>query len=104
MVMRHNIGVGMAYQIQPSDIADYYTLSQIAAHIADLDSAISNARQSARDKFGDSQASQEVERQRLKDLMSEKAVYIKAYNLKAGNDSAYAIISPMDYNPSVPKI
>ena len=90
--------------LQPKDLASCYTITEIETEITAIKSAITIARQSMRDKFGDSQASQETERQRLKDLLEELAIYVKAKNILNGEDSSVAGLNSINYNPSVPKI
>jgi hypothetical protein len=50
------------------------------------------------------QANQEVERQRLKDLYEELAIWAKAKCIQNGSDSAYADLTTINYNPSIPRI
>ena len=94
----------MTYQLTPQDIADIYSISEIETEITAIKSAITIARQSVMDKFGDSQASQQTQRQTLKDLYAELAIWIKAKNILNGEDSAYADLNSIDYNNSVPRI
>ena len=90
--------------LQPKDLASCYTITEIETEITAIKSAITIARQAVRDRFHDTQANQETERQRLKDLLEELAIYVKAKNILNGEDSAYAEITTINYNPSVPKI
>lgn len=89
---------------QPCDIAAYYTAEQIQAKITSLDNAYDKAAESLRDTFGDTQATQTVQRQSLKSLGDEIAVWIKAYNLLTGADCSTAQLLAVKYNPAVPRI
>ena len=91
-------------QLQPQQIADCYTLAEINIEITAIKAAITIARQSSRDKFGDTQAQQDITRQTLKDLMEELAVYISAKNILNETDSSTAGLINVNYNPSVPRI
>jgi hypothetical protein len=90
--------------LQPNDIANYFTAEQIQAEITSIQSAISNARQSMSDSFGDTQASQTVKRQAIDKLNSELAIYIRAYQIVSDNESASAELTAAKYNPSWPRI
>lgn len=87
--------------LQPSDIADNYTLAEIDAEIVKIRAAIDLARQSKADQFNDMQAGQKVNRQKLEDLNSELAVYLRARGIKTGADSATADLIAAKYNPTV---
>lgn len=89
--------------LQPCDIASFYTAEEIRNKITTIDTAIDAARESMRDSLGDTQANQTVQRQSIDKLNQEKAVYIKAYNLVAGSDCAYATLTAAKYNPAVPR-
>lgn len=91
-------------QLQPSDIAEAYTLAEIEAEITAIKAAISNARDSMSDKFADGQADQQVRRQSLDKLNSELAIYLKAKNILAGTTSSTAELISGDFNPSQPRI
>lgn len=90
--------------LQPADIANYMTSAQIQTQITSILSAIENARQSVSDSFQDTQASQTVKRQSLNTLNAELAIYIRAYQIASGNDSAYVELITANYNPSVPRL
>jgi hypothetical protein len=90
--------------LQATDIANYFTADQIQTEITSIQSAISNARQSMSDSFGDTQASQTVKRQALDRLNNELAVYIRAYQIVSNNESASAELIAAKYNPSWPRI
>jgi hypothetical protein len=94
----------MAFQIQPIDIADSHTLSEIEDEITAIKAAITIARQSSEDKFNDMQASQSVRRQTIADLYKELAIWIKAKNILTGADSATANQEAYNYNPTIPKV
>ena len=91
-------------QLQPSDIADSYTLAEIEIEITAIKTAISNARDSLSDKFADGQADQQVRRQSLDTLRQELAIYLKAKNILTGATSSTAELLSGDYNPSHPRI
>ena len=91
-------------QLQPADIAALYTISEIDTEITAIKSSITVARQSMRDKFGDGQAQQEVQRPMLESLYKELALWIKARNILSGEDSSAAEFININYNPSVPRI
>lgn len=91
-------------QLQPSDIAAVYTLTEIDTEITAIKASITIARQSLRDQFSDGQANQSVQRQMLKDLYSELAIWVKARNILSDTDSSAAEFIPLDYNPSIPRI
>ena len=90
--------------LQPCDIAAFYTASQIQSIITSITSSIDNARESMRDTFGDTQATQTVQRQSLKMLYDELAIYIKAYNLLSDADCSYTQLIAAKYNPAVSRI
>jgi len=92
----------MGYQLQPSDIADCYSLAEIETRISEIKSAVSDATNIANYKFDDMQASQSVRSQTLKDLREELAVYVKAKNILTGADSSYAELISADYNRGIP--
>lgn len=90
--------------LQPSDIADNFTLEEITARITAIMSAISDAEASASDTFNDTQAQQSVRRQKLSDLNDSLSVWIKAKSIKTGLDSQSATLTAAEYNPSRPRI
>jgi hypothetical protein len=91
--------------LQPCEIASFYTAQEILDEIDKIKSAISAARESISDRFGDTQADQQVRRQKLETLNSELSVYIKAYNIKSGNgDCATIKLTSANYTPTEPRI
>ena len=90
--------------LQAIDICNFYTQEQIETKIAFYQDAIDNAAVSKSDQFQDMQASQKVERQSVTELKNFLALWLKAWSLKTGNDSATAEIIVADYNPSIPRI
>ena len=91
-------------QLTPQDISDSYTLEEIEIELTSIKSALTIARQSVMDKFGDMQANQQTQRQTIKDLNSDLAIYVKAKNILSGTDSSTANLTSLDYNSSVSRI
>lgn len=90
--------------LQPQDIADNFTLLQIETRITSLLTAIENAEQSANDSFSDTQASQAVKRQKISDLNDSLGIWLKAKNIKTGNENAETELIAADFNPAWPRI
>lgn len=85
--------------IQPQDIADSFSLTEIQAKITSILSAIANAEQSMSDKFQDGQADQSVRRQSLPDLYDTLGLWVRAKNILAGTTSSAAELIGANYNP-----
>lgn len=64
-------------------------------------SAIANAEQSAQDSFSDTQAQQNVRRQKLDDLNNSLSIWLKAKSILSGTNEAELIAA--DYNPAWPR-
>jgi hypothetical protein len=90
--------------LQPQDLADNFTLTEINARITALMSSISLAEQSASDQFMDTQATQSVRRQTLTDLNNSLAIWLKAKSILTGLDSSTATLTAIKYNPTLPRI
>jgi len=90
--------------LQPNDIAQFYSLADIETKIAFYQDAIDNAAVSKSDQFQDMQASQKVERQSVTELKNLLGIWLKAWQIKTGKDSATAEIIVADYNPAIPRI
>ena len=90
--------------LQPSDIADNFTLAQIEARITSIMSAIAAAEASSLDSFNDTQAQQTTKRQSLSDLNDSLGIWLKAKSVKTGGSSASADVIAAEYNPAWPKI
>lgn len=88
----------MSLQLQPKDIAACFTLTEIEAEITRIMAAIATTTESKKDKFDDSQARQEVERQNITELNNSLSVWIKAKNILTGSDTAVADLIAADYN------
>ena len=87
----------MALQLQPRDIADCFTSTEIDEQITAIKAAITLARQSRVDSFDDMQARQRVERVNLTELNNELSVWIKAKNILAEKDSSTAELIAGEY-------
>jgi len=90
--------------LQPSDIAENFTLEQINARITAIMTAIGNAEASALDSFNDTQAQQTTKRQSLSDLNESLSVWLKAKSIITGADSATADVIAAHYNPALPRL
>ena len=90
--------------LQPSDIANFFTAAQITARITAITTAIEAAEQSISDSFSDTQAQQTVRRQALDKLNDELAIYLRAYQIATGSDSAFVDLIAAKFNPALPRI
>jgi hypothetical protein len=95
---------GHKLTLQPSDIAENFTLEKIDERITAIMTAIGDAEASTSDSFNDTQAQQTVRRQSLADLNSSLAVWLKAKSIKTGSDSSCADLVAAEYNYSWPRI
>lgn len=96
--------LGDIMSLQPQDISDNFSIEEINARVTALLSAISIAEQSASDQFMDTQATQNVKRQKLSDLNDSLGIWLKAKAIKTGTDSSSVGLISAEYNPSIPRI
>lgn len=90
--------------LQPQDIASNFTLTEIETRISSLMTAIENAEQSRRDSFSDTQANQSVMRQDLEQLNDSLGIWLKAKQIKSGNEDAEVELVAAKYNPAWPRV
>lgn len=90
--------------LQPSEIAAAFSLTEIEAKITSILAAIALTEESMSDKFADGQADQQVRRQSLKDLYKSLAMWVKAKNLLTGATTSKTELISGNFNPAIPRI